>query len=80
MEETLEGGRGPSRAVVRLEREREREREREISAAVFRTCIRPVLNIVTFCYQELHLKHVTWEGTNYEILEDDTIVSKHVVV
>jgi hypothetical protein len=29
MEETLEGGRGPPRAVVPLERERERERERE---------------------------------------------------
>jgi hypothetical protein len=29
MEETLEGGRGPSRAVAPLEREREREIERE---------------------------------------------------
>jgi hypothetical protein len=28
MEETLEGGRGPPRAVAPLERERERERER----------------------------------------------------
>jgi len=27
MEETLEGGRGPPRAVMPLERERERERE-----------------------------------------------------
>jgi len=30
MEETLEGGRGPPRAVVPLERERERERERHV--------------------------------------------------
>jgi len=29
MEETLEGGRGPPRAVAPLERERETERERE---------------------------------------------------
>jgi hypothetical protein len=29
MEEALEGGRGPPRAVAPLERERERERERE---------------------------------------------------
>jgi hypothetical protein len=29
MEETLVGGRGPTRAVVPLERERERERERD---------------------------------------------------
>jgi hypothetical protein len=30
MEETLEGGRGPPRAVAPLERERERERERNM--------------------------------------------------
>jgi hypothetical protein len=30
-------------------------------------------------YQQLHLyTYVTWQGTNYELPEDDTIVSKHV--
>jgi hypothetical protein len=33
MEETLEGGRGPPRAVVPLERER--ERERDVSANIY---------------------------------------------
>jgi hypothetical protein len=31
-------------------------------------------------YQQLHLKYVTWQHIDYKLPEDDTIVSKRVVV
>jgi hypothetical protein len=38
------------------------------------------LNCKLYC-QQLHLTYcVTWQGTDCELSEDDTVVSKHVAV
>jgi len=45
------------------------------------TCIKPMWNILILnCITNSCIWHtyVTWQGTTYEIPEDDTIVSKHV--
>jgi hypothetical protein len=50
MEENLEGGRGPPRAVAPLEREREREREREISVELSIFNFRSEQSVLYFRY------------------------------
>ena len=50
---------------------------------ITRTCIQPVWNILTVnCITNSCIRNtcVTWQGIDYKLSEDDTIVSKHVGV
>ena len=53
----------------------------DISTTTVRTCIKPMWNILILnCITNKCIWHtcVTWQGSNYELSEDDTIVSKQV--
>jgi len=55
----------------------------QLLVAQFKICIKPVWNILIvnrITNSCIWNTYVTWQGIDYRLTEDDTIVSKHVAV